>query len=93
MPHKDEKYKIWDKSAWKKFRKRIGANIHACRKAQGLSLEEFSEKSGYSVALILRVEQGKGFFDLPLIFHMTQALKVPTEVIFRSENLQTRPEG
>ena len=83
MPHKDEKYKTEDKSAWKKFRKHIGANIYACRKAQGLSLEEFSEKSGYSVGLILRVEQGKGFFDLPLIFHMTQALKVPTEVIFR----------
>ena len=83
MPQKDEKYKTEDKSAWKEFRKRIGENIYACRKAQGLSLEEFSEKSGYSVGLILRVEQGKGFFDLPLIFRMTQALKVPTEVIFR----------
>lgn len=73
-----------NKTAWYRFRKNIGANIKACRKAQGLSLEDVSEQSGYPVISILNLERAKGTLDLAMIFYVTRTLKIPTEMIFRS---------
>ena len=77
------KGQVPDKPAWKKFRRKVGANLEACRKAQGLSLEEFAELFGYHLIHILNLERGKGKVDLPMVFHLTRVLKIPTDMIFR----------
>ena len=83
MPHKHKLSHNPDQTAWNRFRKKIGVNIKACRKAQGLYLEDLSELSGYPLTSILKLERGKGGLDLRMIFHLTRVLKVPTEMIFR----------
>ena len=83
MPHKHTLSHNPDQTAWNRFRKKIGVNIKACRKAQGLYLEDLSELSGYPLTSILQLERGKGGLDLHMIFHLTRVLKVPTEMIFK----------
>ena len=73
----------WDRNAWLTFRKHVGKNLKACRKAQDLTLEDLAEVSGYSVETILKFERGKGAPNLPMIFHLTRILKIPTDMIFR----------
>ena len=83
MPHKHKLSHNPDQTAWNRFRKKIGVNIRACRKAQGLYLEDLAELSGYPLTSILNLERGKGGLDLRMIFQLTCVLKVPTEIIFR----------
>ena len=83
MPHKHKLSHNPNQTAWNRFRKKIGVNIKACRKAQGLYLEDLSELSGYPLTSILNLERGKGTLDLHMIFHLTCILKIPTEIIFR----------
>ena len=77
------KKSIEHKEKWQVFRRSLGQNIKAARQAQGLYLEDLSQLSGYPITRLLNVERGKGRLDLPMLFHLTCVLKIPTDMIFR----------
>lgn len=80
----DYKNKIYpDKAKWTEFRRTFGQNLKAARLAQGMSLDEFSEKSGYKVEKILKFENGTTNFDFYSVFRFAHILKIPIQFLIK----------
>ena len=75
--------KTWDRNAWLTFRKHVGKNLKACRKAQDLTLEDLAEVSGYSVLTLAKWEGKRANLDLYKVFCLAQALNIPPMVLLK----------
>lgn len=61
---------------------RIGRRIKQCREKLGLTQEEFSEKTGFTVNYISTLERGKSFPRCENLIILLNSLEVPADAIF-----------
>lgn len=60
----------------------IGAKIRNIRKDNGLKLGELAERSGISIAMLSKIENGRVFPTLPSLIQILQTLQVDLNVFF-----------
>ena len=58
------------------MRKLVGSNVRRIRLAQGLTQEEFAERSGFSQQYISGLESGKRNPSIVSVYELVQALSV-----------------
>jgi len=68
----------------------IGREVRALRQQQGLTVAEFSQKSGLSGAMLSKIENGQASPSLTTLQALAQALSVPLTDFFRGFD-ETRP--
>ncbi|GAA3579807.1 XRE family transcriptional regulator [Snuella lapsa] len=60
----------------------IGSKIKDIRKEQGLNLNDLSEKSGISIAMISKIENGRVYPTLPSLLQLFDALEISLNTFF-----------
>lgn len=60
----------------------IGSKIRSIRKDNGLKLGELAEKSGISIAMLSKIENGRVFPTLPSLIQILNTLSVDLNVFF-----------
>ena len=71
------------KKQWRVFRRHFGQNLKTIRQAQGISLDDLSEITGYSTLTLAKWEGTRLDIDLQTLFHLAQALKVPPALLMK----------
>jgi XRE family aerobic/anaerobic benzoate catabolism transcriptional regulator len=66
---------------------RVGDRVRACRKAQGLSRRELSERSGVSPRYLAKLEGGEGNISIGLLQRVSIALSCPVESLLVEQNV------
>ena len=71
------------KKQWRRFRRGFGQNLKTIRQAQGISLDELSDITGYSTLTLARWEGTRLDIDLKTLFHLAEALNVPPALLMK----------
>jgi len=63
--------------------KKIGYNISACRRAQGLTQEKLADKVGMSISYLAKIEapNTRKSFSLEVLFEISDALQTPVSIL------------
>jgi transcriptional regulator with XRE-family HTH domain len=72
------------------MRKLVGGNVRRARTRQGLTQEEFADKSGFSQQYISDLERGLRNPTVVTLFELAQALEIkPIELLRPSRSAKT----
>jgi XRE family transcriptional regulator, regulator of sulfur utilization len=66
-----------------KIRKKIGANIRACRETAGLTQEKLAEKADLHPVYISLVENGYKAVSVEALWKISKGLRVPIAAFFQ----------
>ena len=72
-----------NKSVWKRCKKQVGQNIQAARKAKGLTRQQLSDQTKYSVTHLIGFEERGTPLRLYDLLYLAHTLDIPPEDLLK----------